>query len=400
MKILATLFVCALVFPSGGNGFLLKKIYLKNSLLLQPVPKLETSATAFQRPSLINLPASAVLNPNILVKNGNIISFISIHILTAISARSFKSFSKSRVNKIPVLKHVLTDQSFMTFSLGLLCSYFLPKTLHSLLINDTVEGHLWRYILPISLILRIISSNNPQRNENLDNRGLHSANAIIKLVHLPLIVAFLFGTIGSYLAGLSTSAILTHFLRSFSHSFEQIRSAIIPVAALTASYIGGTVNFFETGHFLANTVASKNPLRNREILDNLNIFAAMDINVMILYFTFLNFLHSKCSQNSKEKFNNSNLNSGEDISEPTVKPVLFSMGTVLAYFLCHQAVSVQRVFPSIPGLSVFLCTVFAFLCNLIQESAYNKATNFISTPSTASLKPWKAANSCKIMECH
>lgn len=393
MKILATLFVCVLVFTPEGNGFLLKKVYLKKSFLPQPVSKLEVASPAFQRPSLI--PQSAVLNPNILVKNGNFLSFLSIHILTVISAITFKSFSKLRVNEIPVLKHVLTDQSFMTFSFGLLCSYFLPSSLRSLFINDTVEEHIWRYILPISLILRIISSNNPQRSEKLDNIGLHSENSIIKLVHLPLIIAFLFGTVGSYLAGLSTSSILTHFLRSLSHSFEQIQSAIIPVAALTASYIGGTVNFFETGHFLANIVGYNNPLKSREILDNLNIFAAMDINVMILYFTFLNFLYNKYSQNTKEKFNNSNPNSAKDVSESTVQPVLIGMGTVIAYFLCHQAVSAQRAFPSIPGLSVFLCTLFAFMWNLVQESAYNKATNLISTPSTASLKPWKAANSGK-----
>eukprot|EP01036_Dinobryon_divergens_P025126 gene25126-33644_t len=110
------------------------------------------------------------------------------------------------------------------------------------------------------------------------------------VISFPLLISFTIGVIGSLLSGAATCKLLHLFYGEIVG--KSVRGVI---CCLTASYIGGTMNFFETAKCL------KIESDNRVLI---NSMAAADIGVMVLYFSLLNALKhwsSKIATTSSQK---------------------------------------------------------------------------------------------------
>ena len=91
-----------------------------------------------------------------------------------------------------------------------------------------------------------------------------------------MFVAFSIGCIGSLLGSFFGFQVSAHF----ANIVPPTETKIWPIAAscLAASYIGGTVNFYETAQALGAT---------GQVAKTLHLIAAADIIVMVLYFGIL-----------------------------------------------------------------------------------------------------------------
>lgn len=103
------------------------------------------------------------------------------------------------------------------------------------------ESVAWQYVLPASLVLGIIASNTvPSKSEQKEHWSLSSLP-----ISIPLMVSFAIGLLGSIIGGAATCKILqTVNFGSITGRLDAL------VCCLTASYIGGTMNFFVSQEIL------------------------------------------------------------------------------------------------------------------------------------------------------
>ena len=154
-------------------------------------------------------------------------------------------------------------------------SFLLASALNSVApalckLDPGVDGLAWSHFLQSALVLGLWSTGASQQKpaKNINPRQWIA----------PLIV-FLIGTFGSIIGGYLGFHAAGLSLNFGGKPFP-LDSLSILSACLTASYIGGTVNFFETAKILgANTSETKRAL--------LNLVAGVDIGVMVLYFSLL-----------------------------------------------------------------------------------------------------------------
>jgi Protein of unknown function (DUF819) len=154
-------------------------------------------------------------------------------------------------------------------------SFLLASVLNSVApalckLDPRVDGMAWSHFLQSALVLGLWSTNTSQAKpaKNVNTRQW-----------IALFIVFLIGTFGSTIGGYVGFHAAGLSLNVGGKSFP-LNSLSILSACLTASYIGGTVNFFETAKILgANTSETKKAL--------LNLVAGVDIGVMVLYFSLL-----------------------------------------------------------------------------------------------------------------
>lgn len=161
--------------------------------------------------------------------------------------------------------------------MSFLMSFLLHNLLHS---NDSmraavIENLSWQYLLPLSLTASIICSEvTPKSNKQGQV--------------LSMTIAFFAGSIGSVLGGLFYSLLaVTAMFPNPQEAAVSVRSS----CSLIASYIGGTLNFYETAQTLMTSIASSATLAAFQ--QTLRLISAMDVLVMIVYFSFLNHRHSQ-----------------------------------------------------------------------------------------------------------
>lgn len=177
-----------------------------------------------------------------------------------------------RMQRTAVFSKLPIDSGTFSFLLASVCATLSPN---SVVLDSRIEELAWTVFLQSSLVLGLWKTElEPKRDDKTVNRRRW----------IPILVVFLIGTIGSLTGGFAGF----HCANSkFSGTSTILSKVILSMlsACLTASYIGGTVNFFETAKILGSaTDETKKSL--------INLVAGVDIGVMILYFWLLGVLRS------------------------------------------------------------------------------------------------------------
>lgn len=150
----------------------------------------------------------------------------------------------------------------MTLCVGAAISHLfgVSSMLHHL--NDMI----WSNFLPASLVFLLLSLPPPQRQQS-------PSNSTTRLVIKRLAVPFSIASLGSILGCLCSFGIATRFpsLMNLSH-----REALLAASCLSASFVGGSVNFLATATAL-----------NVQQTSLVGSMAAVDVLVMALYFCCL-----------------------------------------------------------------------------------------------------------------
>lgn len=326
----------------------LKRIYLFNGvrfgLPLQPsrtymVPKVDILNSGYQmtlKPPTITVP--------------------SLVAMTAVVLPSYLA-------KLPFCGEALAkvDTSILTFFISFVLSHLISSSGTSLN-AELLESVAWRYFLPASVACGIIcsslkskSSTNSRRMEDLSHTNLS---------HFRMIVAFIFGAIGSGLGGAIAMGTFYYASQHIPMCNTYLQAAQLTItdlfkvsAGLTASYVGGTSNLFETVHVLGLSSASKALM---------NLLAVTDIAVMIIYFAVLQSIQRRYSNKaSLASINITNINEGNvsgdnsvrstNHSAYTASSVLLSLGiTLIGQFI-------QQHYLPYPGIAIFVITILSSL---------------------------------------
>jgi hypothetical protein len=137
-------------------------------------------------------------------------------------------------------------------------------------------------------------------------------------------------------------------------------------SCITASYIGGTANFFETGVYLTSKLSHKSYLQN-----SVNAVAGIDIAVMVIYFSIISTLQSFL--NKRNRFPEVSVIMKDKISNIVVplpslqisklskifRRLLYTILPItLAIKICQQCSDIQLLY-KIPGVSVLLSTLIS-----------------------------------------
>ncbi|KAJ1436500.1 hypothetical protein B484DRAFT_416855 [Ochromonadaceae sp. CCMP2298] len=169
-----------------------------------------------------------------------------------------------------LLQQVRGDSSLMTF----VAASTFASLKSNVVVSSAIDNAAWRLFLPSSLFLSIIGSSALAPEGGDGSGGVGSGDGAGMFVQPSMLIAFLLGTIGSILGGYLSYHVATYLSRSRGARINFSSCA----TCLTASYIGGTANFFETA------AALKLPPQEATVLQQL---AAADIGVMIAYFAVL-----------------------------------------------------------------------------------------------------------------
>eukprot|EP01041_Mallomonas_annulata_P003286 gene3286-6510_t len=173
---------------------------------------------------------------------------------------------------IPLLK-IHTLASFGILSEKYIANKFAfsSSSLHpGFHIPSWLEKIAWMNFLQSTLSLGIWSTNTAEQTEN--------PNTITKNI-IPMILAFIFGSIGTFLGAIISYSIVSNFIPK-----DLLEVTKICCGCLSASYIGGTANFFEVGYILNKKYQNSSKL--------LNIVAGADIAIMCLFFAILSAIQS------------------------------------------------------------------------------------------------------------
>lgn len=221
----------------------------------------------------------------------------------------------------------------------------------------------WRYFLPASVATGILGSSTSQ-SPTIVKKSNNASSAILNLGSV--LVAFIFGTIGSLCGGW---ACMSYFKRTFPSI--PLQSELLKVSAgLTSSYIGGTANFFETVTLLQLSTEGKQLL---------NLIAVADIAVMILYFAALSNIHAHALRKTRRPHTNerdldkvhvkavtrpsSTDESDLHVQVPTefnlTAAVGTSVGAIALSWLGHK---IQSLNPSLPGIPILFVTTVSSVC--------------------------------------
>ncbi|GKY98526.1 hypothetical protein MPSEU_000809700 [Mayamaea pseudoterrestris] len=133
----------------------------------------------------------------------------------------------------------------------------------------------WSTFLPASLVFLLLSLSNKSLEGKLAPKS--STRASIKRLGVPFAIACLGSVIGCTCSFLAFSKIPTLALQMPSHD------ALLAASCLTASFIGGSVNFLATASAL-QSVRSTNSLATNTLLSSM---ATADVLVMAMYLTGL-----------------------------------------------------------------------------------------------------------------
>ena len=166
------------------------------------------------------------------------------------------------VQRTPLLAKKL-DTATISFLAASSVGQFCAASIHPVLDNAA-----WSIFLQSALVLGLWAGENVNDTVNVTTK----ATSIQWINYMPMMMAFVFGTIGSLLGGF----VSFHVAKTLFPGYDLGHSSLV-AASLTASYVGGTVNFFETASLLGgfSTIAKTKLLK---------LVAGVDIAVMVLYF--------------------------------------------------------------------------------------------------------------------
>lgn len=164
-------------------------------------------------------------------------------------------------SKIPMLSEYMTTLSFVVSA--------LVASASSISVSEKAEHLAWKVLLQASLVLSIIGRDKTAGIQTDEERGT------MDTVAPSMLVAFLIGSVGSLIGGLLSYKLVTTF---FPKAFP-VRIVNMVSSCLTASYIGGSANFFEVANLLKTDSATERHVVNQ--------ICASDIGIMILYFELL-----------------------------------------------------------------------------------------------------------------
>lgn len=285
----------------------------------------------------------------------------------------------------------------------LLCSLFAtvrPGAVRVLLTEAAADAA-WQVLLPASLFLSILSStptqpapaavpaasatalvsasggSNSGGGSSSSSGGGSGKLSVRQQLEPAVLIAFAFGAIGSVAGGLCSFAAHRLLIDTAAAATAAAVPIIVCTGALTASYIGGTANFFETAANLRPIAARTGA--EAAMQSAVTCVAAADIGVMIAYFQILKLIRS-CTTGRARSNSNRNSNSSSGISSSGVsihskgnedKDALgrrmksFTRRLVVVASLMLSAAAVtavcgwlqSRFFTAVPGVAVLLVTL-------------------------------------------
>lgn len=151
----------------------------------------------------------------------------------------------------------------------------------NVLLSPVITEAAWTIFLQSSLILGIWSKYDQFQNQSIQ-RFIQS--------NISILIAFILGSFGSYIGGFIGFTVASMYVKhsTILSRINNIASsaAIIQLkmiaSCITASYIGGTANFFETSDLLLTKFNAHNDVKK-----SLNAVAGIDIGIMVAYFSFI-----------------------------------------------------------------------------------------------------------------
>ena len=153
------------------------------------------------------------------------------------------------------------------FIVAAFISFVVPLDIET---ADVLQDLAWSIFLQSSLILNIASS--------------PSSHTILSVESItPMLTAFLLSALGSFIGGIGAYYVIMNL--SLQQKFKG--SLKLVTSALTASYIGGTANFFEVINILTRNVATRESFSSI-----INLVAGIDIGVMVAFFAILHSIRS------------------------------------------------------------------------------------------------------------
>lgn len=234
-------------------------------------------------------------------------------------------------------------------------SFLLASVLNSVApalckLDPGADGLAWSHFLQSALVLGLWS---------IGSSRAKSATSFNSRQWIAPFVVFLIGTFGSIIGGYLGFHAAGHSLNLVNKHFT-LDSLSILSACLTASYIGGTVNFFETAKILgANTSETKKAL--------LNLVAGVDIGVMVLYFSLLSAIRSSPIQRIFPTATCEVGSTGALITPLTISPVYNTNS------LENDSTLQNRKFPT----KYFVIETFKYLPSIILSGCISILANFV-----------------------
>ena len=301
-------------------------------------------------------------------------------------------------NKVTILSKF--DPTLLSFFISSLLVSIQTRSLSSLsssILPKWIEVAAWEVFLQASLILGLWNNND---SNNTSNSNSNSSSSIT-LKSIPFGYAFIMGCIGSLLGGLI----------SYKYKHSSIYNILSPsviaacTACLVSSYIGGTVNFFETGkQIISSSSTTSSSSINNSIQSTINLVAGLDIGIMVMFFTLLRairdspikkwLVHSNnnSNNNKNDSNNNSSINKQDQVeavsssssssssssniskrqSLTNILSVLLPVG--LSIGLTFIGSSIQSVI-NIPGISVSIVIVLGLLLKRLDRLLLSKGNH-------------------------
>ena len=238
--------------------------------------------------------------------------------------------------------------------------------------SDIIQKLAWSSFLQSSVVLNVFGT------EKVDWKTLQS------LPILECMVAFLFSSIGSLFGGFVSYLSVARIIDA-SHSSLSLSSLRAVTASLTASYIGGTANFFEVASVLT---------KDMNIPDIVNSVAAVDIAFMVIFFQILDFIRFKAVASLSvgtlpaikgQETASSDTSQSVKSSVHSYNAFSRSVKLILASLLVTQiSAKVQRLSP-VRGISVMVSILIANVLKYLKPKNGKIRTEFDSLSSKTSL---------------
>lgn len=242
------------------------------------------------------------------------------------------------------------DGSTLSFLFSFVLSSLKPD---SIAIPKWLEKLAWTHLLQAALALGLWGNN--QAHDKSPKT-------------LAMLIAFLFGSVGTGIGSITGYAASSSLVSSSPLSSINDQALRTCASCLTASFIGGTANFFEVGDIVTN--AQRESSSAAALLP---VIAAADVGVMSLYFAFLSAIRSSSwLQNllspQKPEYNyqydtvastTPDFLSSSPLPRPLAAPTTSFKLMIAALAITVVASLVQSRLPLLPGLSVTITTALA-----------------------------------------
>jgi hypothetical protein len=163
---------------------------------------------------------------------------VKLNVLVAIGSQLEKtSFSRLKI-----------DSGTSAFLLASICGSKAP---HLFQLNTKVEALAWTYFIQSALILGLWAGK-PAIKKRVSKPFVNPSPLGSIRQWIPIIMVFLIGSLGSVVGGLFGFHI-ANMVPLIANNMISRDSLSVLSSCLTASYIGGSVNFFETAKVLGAT---------------------------------------------------------------------------------------------------------------------------------------------------